>query len=145
MKKIIPFIIIIALIASCKSYNTDDSRTNDTEDAMIDNDTVSIRSDEGDYEIIIIDPGFNAWLYGTARVRGFYSQGFMETRNALFVQEWNIRNSQPLTFDPNLYELPIDYDRYTDYGYELNYKLYNYFIYFQLKNNVRLSSFIPRI
>ena len=145
MKKIIPFIIVLALIASCKSYNSNQPMNHDSNSGLVQSDTVHISSDESDYEIVIIEPGFNAWLYGTARTRGFYSQQFLETRNAIFVQEWNIRNLQPLTFDPNLYELRIDYDTRTDYGYEVNYLLYNYFIYFQLTYKQRLASFIPRI
>lgn len=145
MKKIITFIVVLVLIASCKSYNSNQTINNDAENSLVQSDTVSISSDESDYEIVIIEPGFNAWLYGTARHRGFYSQKFMETRNAIFVQEWNIRNLQPFTFDPSLYELRIDYDTRTDYGYEVNYKLYNYFIYFQLTYKQRLSSFLPRI
>jgi hypothetical protein len=144
MKKIIPFIIILVFIASCKSYNNNQT-INNTDNGLVENDTVVISSDESDYEIIIIDPGFNSWLYGTARPEGYYSQQFLETRNALLVQEWNLRNLQPLVFDPNLYQLRIDYDTRTDYGYEVNYKLYNYFIYFQLTYKQRLSSFIPRI
>jgi Family of unknown function (DUF6146) len=144
MKKLIPFVIIIALIASCKSYNTNQTINND-DNGLVQSDTVSISSDETDYEIIIIEPGFNLWLVGTARPRGFHSQEFLETRNALLVQAWNQRNLQPQVYDPNLYELRIDYDTRTDYGYEVNYKLYNYFIYFQLKYNQRLTSFVPRI
>ncbi len=33
--------------------------------------------------------------------------------------------------NPNLYELQIDYQSNIDYGYDVNYKLYNYFVYFQ--------------
>lgn len=145
MKKIIPFIIILILIASCKSYNTNQTINNENANSLVQTDTVSISSDESDYEIIIIEPGFNAWLLGTARPEGYYSQQFLETRNMLMVQTWNQRNLQPMTYDPNLYELRIDYDTHTDYGYEVNYKLYNYFIYFQLKYKQRLSSFTPRI
>ncbi|NNF85674.1 MAG: hypothetical protein HKM26_03930, partial [Winogradskyella sp.] len=75
----------------------------------------------------------------------YYTQSFMEARNKLYVQEWNLRVMQPQVYDPNLYELQIDYDRRLDYGYELNYKLYNYFIYFQLKYDQRLTQFVPRI
>lgn len=145
MKKLVPFIVVIALIASCKSYNTNQTINNDEENSLVQSDTVFIKSDESDYQIIIIEPGFNYWLESTARPRGYYSQQFLETRNMLMVQEWNIRNLQPSNFDPNLYELRIDYDTRTDYGYEVNYKLYNYFIYFQLTYKQRLSSFIPRI
>jgi len=144
-KKIIPFIIIIALIASCKSYNSNQTINNGNENTLVENDTVTISSDESDYEIIIIEPGFNSWLLFTARPRGFHSQQWLESRNTIMVQSWNQRNLQPSVYDPNLYELRIDYDTRTDYGYDVNYKLYNYFLYFQLTYNQRLSSFIPRI
>tara|TARA_R100001369_G_C3277237_1_gene161266 strand:- start:388 stop:825 length:438 start_codon:yes stop_codon:yes gene_type:complete len=145
MKNIISFIVVFSLIASCKSYNGNQTINNDAENSLVQSDTVSISSDESDYEIIIIEPGFNSWLAGTARPRGYYSQQFLETRNTILIQEWNIRNLQPSNYDPSLYELRIDYDTRTDYGYDVNYKLYNYFIYFQLTYKQRLSSFLPRI
>jgi hypothetical protein len=145
IKKIISFAIVLILIASCKSYNSDQTINNDEENALVQSDTVSISSDESDYEIIIIEPGFNAWLIGRARPQGFHSQQWLESRNAILVQAWNQRAMQPSVYDPNLYELRIDYDTRTDYGYEVNYKLYNYFLYFQLTYKQQLSSFYPRI
>lgn len=112
---------------------------------QIEGDTITIASDKTEYEIIIIEPGFNAWLNSIAKPEGYYSQSFLENRNFLMVMEWNQRVMQPSRFNPNLYELHIDYDQNIDYGYEVNYKLYNYFIYFQRKHNQRLGSFIPRI
>jgi len=106
---------------------------------------VEIKDEESEYEIIIIDPGFNQWLQSIARPKGYYSQGFLENRNQLMVITWNQRVLQPQRYNPNLYELQIDYDPNIDYGYEVNYKLYNYFIYFQRKYNQRLGPFIPRI
>jgi len=144
MKNIIPFIIVLFLIASCKSYNSGQIIDNE-ENALVKSDTVSISSDDSDYEIIIIEPGFNAWLLSRAQPRGFHSQQWLESRNELLVQSWNQRNLQPMVYDPNLYELRIDYDPHTDYGYEINYKLYNYFLYFQLTYKQQLTSFIPRI
>lgn len=132
-------------MASCKSYQNTQTIDNEKENSLVKSDTVSISSDETDYEIIVIEPGFYSWLQTTARPEGYYSQSFLESRNKLYVQAWNQRNLQPHTYDPNLYELQIDYDTFTDYGYEVNYKLYNYFIYFQLKYKQRLSSFYPRI
>ena len=108
-------------------------------------DTVKIANEELEYEIIIIDPGFNIWLQSIARPEGYYSQSFMENRNFLFVTEWNNRSRQPTLFNADLYQLPIDYQANIDYGYEVNYKLYNYFIYFQRKYNQQLTGFIPRI
>lgn len=108
-------------------------------------DTVKIANEDVEYEIIIIEPGFYYWLQSIARPEGYYSQPYLETRNQILVANWNQRVLQPSRFDPNLYQLQIDYQQGIDYGYEVNYKLYNYFIYFQRKYRQRLGPFIPRI
>lgn len=108
------------------------------------NDTVRIANDSLEYEVIIIEPGFNSWVNGTARGRGYYSEQFLENRNRVWVQEWNRRVLQPQQFNPNLYELQINYDPRIHYGYEVNYLIYNYFIYFQLHYKQRLGFFDVR-
>jgi len=106
---------------------------------------VEITDEETEYEIIIIEPGFHGWLNSMARPEGYYSQSFLEGRNAIMVTTWNQRVMQPTAYRSDLYEMQIDYDPHIDYGYEVNYKLYNYFIYFQRKYNQRLGPFFPRI
>lgn len=108
-------------------------------------DTISIANEEAEYEIIIIEPGFDFWLKSVARPENYYSQSFLENRNQIYVVNWNQRVLQPQRYAPNLYELQIDYNPNIDYGYEVNYKLYNYFIFFQRKYNQRLGPFFPRI
>jgi hypothetical protein len=108
------------------------------------NDTIRISNEELEYEIIIFDPGFNAWLRSNARPRGYYSQSYFEARNRVWVLEWNTRANLPLQ-NRNLYEMRIDYNSSTNYGYEVNYLLFNYLVYFQQKNNVNLGGFSPRI
>ncbi|MGJ8738948.1 DUF6146 family protein, partial [Zobellia laminariae] len=102
-------------------------------------DTITIANDATEYEIMIIEPGFNFWLQSIAKPRNFYSQSYMESRNQIFVANYNQKVMQPMRYDPNLYEQQINYEPNTDYGYEVNYKLYNYFIYFQRKYNQRLG------
>ncbi|WP_242118726.1 DUF6146 family protein [Aestuariivivens sediminicola] len=147
MKNIILAVVTIGLLIGCHSKKSLVSQNNLTEEqlAAAQNDTVSITNDELEYEIIIIEPGFNIWLMTNARPEGYYSQSFLENRNYQYVVEWNQRVMQSRGFDPNLYQLPIDYNPQIDYGYEVNYKLYNYFIYFQLTYNQRLGPFTPRI
>lgn len=101
------------------------------------NDTIRIKNDSLEYEIIIIEPGFNSWLY-TQRPRGYYSQGYLENRNVLYVTEYNMRVRNFQIFDPLMYPQEINYDFSLDYGYEVNYLLYNYFIYFQQKFKQKL-------
>ncbi len=135
------------MIASCSSQKKTVAISQE-EQVVFDQteqDTVKIADAESNYEIIIIDPGFYTWLVSIARPEGYYSQHFLENRNMIFVMEWNRRVLQPREFDPQLYLWQIDYDPKIDYGYEVNYKLYNYFIYFQRKYKQRLGPYIPRI
>jgi hypothetical protein len=145
MKTIASIVLICLLICSCNTTKQIASNKDEKLESLKLNDTVSISNDSLDYDIIIIEPGFNFWLASIAKPEGYYSQQYMENRNLIYVNEWNNRVMQPQRFNPNLYEMQIDYQNGTDYGYEVNYKLYNYFIYFQLTYEQQLAGFIPRI
>lgn len=141
------YIFLISLcFIGCNTSKTNIDKSLINKDIKItDNDTIRIENDSLEYEIIIIEPGFNTWLKSTAKQEGYYSQQYLEAKNYILVNEWNNRVNNPQQFDPNLYELSIDYSPNIDYGYEVNYKMYNYFVYFQLKYKQKLSGFIPRI
>lgn len=144
MKNLLFILFVVVGIFSCNStYNTTDK--DGVETAASEQDTVRIANDEVEYEIIIIEPGFNSWLQGRAKPMGYYEQSFLETRNRIYVTEWNNRVLNPSQYDPNLYQMQIDYEYNVDYGYEVNYKLYYYFIYFQRTYKQKLSGFVPRI
>ncbi len=143
MKNLLLVGLICVFTFSCSTSKKPTNSSKDIHTAQ--QDTVRIANEELEYEIIIIDPGFNSWLFSRARQRGFYDQNYFESRNRVLVNEWNQRVLQPMRYDPNLYEMQINYEHNIDYGYEVNYLLYNYFLYFQLNYNQRLSSFVPRI
>ncbi len=139
--------VIAICISSCKgtqeAINISDAEREVFQ--QVEGDTIAISSDKTEYEIIIIEPGFNTWLQSVARPEGYYSQIFFENRNQVWVNSWNQRVLQPQQFDAQLYEMQIDYRPGIDYGYEVNYKLYNYFVYFQRKYQQRLGNFTPRL
>ena len=142
MKKSLIVIGILIGIWSCKTpQNTSTSKNEVT---TIDSDTLRIANDDIEYEVIIIEPGFNSWLMGRAKQRGYYNQFYLENRNRLLVLEWNNRVRQPTVYG-NLYEMTIDYRPNIDYGYEVNYLLYNYFVYFQIQYKQQLTGFVTRI
>ncbi|WP_026010112.1 DUF6146 family protein [Algibacter luteus] len=146
MKKISYILCISMFIVSCNTTKKVAKTSTDEQlESLKQNDTVKIANDDIEYEIMIIEPGFNFWLASIAKQRGYYSQEFLENRNNLYVMEWNQRVLLPQQYRTDLYELQIDYQQGIDYGYEVNYVLYNYFIYFQRKYNQRLGPFIPRI
>ncbi|AWG27374.1 DUF6146 family protein [Flavobacterium kingsejongi] len=138
MKNIVFASIIILLAISCGSHNTTQFASSGST-----NDTIKIANDSIGYEVIIIEPGFNSYINSIARPRGYYSQNYLENKNQLWVREWNSRVNQPFRYDPNLYEMQIDYNAGTDYGYEVNYLLYNYLVYFQNKYKQSLFGFVP--
>lgn len=145
MKTILYILLVCGFAISCHTTKQIASNKNEKIESAKLSDTVSISNDELEYQIIIIEPGFNSWLASSAKPEGFYSQNYFETRNNHYVTEWNQRVSQPQRYNSNLYEMRIDYQPGIDYGYEVNYKLYNYFVYFQLTYNQRLGPFVPRI
>ncbi|AEH02233.1 DUF6146 family protein [Lacinutrix sp. 5H-3-7-4] len=136
MKNIVLIVSVFILIVSCKSTNNSSSTIQKAKAQV--GDTLTISSDKLEYDIIIIEPGFNTWLASRAQPKNYYSQNYLENKNQRYVIEWNTRVLRPQRYNPNLYEMQIDYQPNIDYGYDVNYKLYNYFIFFQNQYNQNL-------
>jgi hypothetical protein len=132
---------LVLLIFSCKTSNR--AISEDKNNSKINSDTIRIANDALEYEIIIIDGGFTSWFNTFARPRGFYSQSYLEARNRFWVIEYNFRANNPTIYS-NIYEWPINYTSNVDYGYEVNYMLYNYLVYFQLQHKQNLGGYSPR-
>ncbi|MBC7523127.1 MAG: hypothetical protein H7239_01610 [Flavobacterium sp.] len=143
MKKIHFIAVIITLIIGCSSSQNSISNQK-CEISTNASDTVRIANDSLEYEVIIIEPRFNYWLQSQAKPRGFYTENYLEGRNLLYVSDWNSRVLQPQRFNSKLYEMQINYNPSIHYGYEVNYLIYNYFIYFQLQYKQQLSGYVPR-
>ena len=106
-------------------------------------DTVRIANDKLEYEVLIIDPGFSSWLITNAYPRFYHSQSYLESKNQIWISEWNSRVLQPTRYNPNLYQMTIDYNPSIDYGYEVNYLIYNYLVYFQNTYKQKLFGYVP--
>ena len=135
MKNLLLTIAVIFLICCCSQTKTLAGKT--ASEMSLKNDTIRIANDSLQYEIIIIEPGFESWLV-TQKPRNYYSLQYLENHNIRFVTQWNNRVAQPYQYDPNLYEMRIDYFIGKHYGYEVNYLLYHYFMYFQSRYKQRL-------
>lgn len=144
MKNFLSIVFLFAVIVGCstsmskKTFGTESTAEKPTK---ISSDTVRIANEELEYEVIIIDPGFTNWFNSYAKPRNYYSQDYLEARNRDWVLGWNNK----FYTGSRILDMPINYDRTTDYGYEVNYMIFNYLTYFQLTNNIKLGSFAPRI
>lgn len=147
MKNLISILILGLVIYSCATISdpSSSSRSNtigqDTQEpeVTIQSDTVRIANDSLEYEIIIIDPGYASFLYSKAKPEGYYSQTYLENKNQFLVTDYNQRVREPLRYDSRIYEQEINYDSQIDYGYQVNYKLYNYFVYLTHQYGQRFS------
>ncbi len=145
MKNLVIIAVISLLVFSCKtSQNTDNKNLDKTDSTKIkinelSQDTIRITNEELEYEIIIIELGFDSWL-ATQKPMSYYSQSTLEIKNKFYVIEWNRRVDLPDRYNPSLYEQKINYQYYTttNYGMEVNYKLYMYFKFFEKKYNQNL-------
>jgi len=129
MKKIIYYLAIGLFIVGCVSTTNTTSKNN----ANLPDGAVRIANDDLEYEIIIVDIGFETYLHSIAKPANFYSQNYYENKNKFYVTEWNIRAQNPLRYNSNIYENVIDYDFNIDYGLDVNYKLFNYFKFVEYK------------
>ena len=141
MKNCIYILIVLFTIIACStSQKTAD---NAVKKNVAVNDTVRIANDSLEYEVIIIDIGFSTWLASRAFPRNYHSLSYLENKNNLYVTEWNSRVLQPQRYNPDLYEMSINYNPTIKYGYEVNYLIYNYMIYFQNTYKQKLWGYVP--
>lgn len=133
MKNLFYILLLALTIYSCGASRDRNLRSEKIANA--ENDTVRIANDSLEYEIIIIEPGFDLFINSIAKPRGYYSQDYLESKNNILVSTYNQRVYEPQLYNPNLYVQDINYDPNIDYGYEVNYLLYNYFVYFSRQYN----------
>jgi hypothetical protein len=116
---------------SCGNPKKFINSTNNEEEAVV------IKNDSLEYEITIFDVGFNSYLNTIAKPANFYSIEYYEARNRFYVSEWNRRAMNPIQFG-DFYANQIAYESQTDYGLDVNYKLFNYFKFVEYKYRIRL-------
>ncbi len=84
-------------------------------------------SDSAEYEMIVMDPGFEIWFITNSKPDWYHLQEYYEQWNRQYAHAWNARiNSFP---HGHLLNSPINYEDNIDYGLEINHKLFYYFQY----------------
>ena len=130
LKQLLLLITVGLLICSCGSSPLKKNQPKEQ--------PVVIANDSLEYEIVIIDVGFNFYLNSIAKPMSFHSQSYLEGKNAIFISTWNRRARNLSQFSPDIYGNVIDYDLSVNYGLEVNYKLYWYFKFAEKKHKMRL-------
>jgi|TARA_B110000908_G_scaffold161228_1_gene205294 hypothetical protein len=132
LKQLLTILIVGLLLCACGSQSIESKKNKKETPVRIANDSLA-------YEIIIIDPGFTAYLNTISQPEGFYNQSYLEARNRVWVTIWNQRVQNPRQFSQDIYENNITYQATVNYGYAVNYKLFNYFLFAQRKYKMTLG------
>ena len=95
---------------------------------------IPITEEKTEYEIDIIDPGFNTWFLTQWNQAKDNSYKFYDTWNDRYVQAWNYKATHPRY--SSFFNSTINYDINEDYGMEVSRKLYYYFNYVEDELNI---------
>lgn len=85
------------------------------------------QEDSLEYELIVMDPGFDTWYMLQNTPSTYRSQQYYEGWNQQYVSAWNYLATQPGR--RSFFQTIIGYEPGEDYGFELNHKLFYYFQY----------------
>ncbi len=129
MKLIIKSLLPLLIFAACNSPKPISKSNSNIE-------LSNSQSDSTEYELIIMDIKYDSFL-ATQPSKDFYSNEYYKSWNIQYVTEWNIRHNNPIRYG-DFYETHIDYQTGVDYGIDLNYKLYNYFIFIEKEYGITL-------
>ncbi|PTN08352.1 DUF6146 family protein [Mangrovibacterium marinum] len=88
------------------------------------------------YELVVLDPGFDSWYLLHDSPSKYHSQSYYEGWNQRYVDAWNYQHIGHRY--AQVIEGNIDYQPGIDYGFELNHKLFYYFMYVENELDIQL-------
>lgn len=85
-----------------------------------------------EYDLAVSDLGYESFLSMQPSARS-YSLNYLQNKNRHYVSVWNQRVTSG---NPEIYEMPIDYDSKTYYGLDFEYKLFVFFKFMEDKHKI---------
>ncbi|MPS74669.1 MAG: hypothetical protein E2590_16165 [Chryseobacterium sp.] len=96
------------------------------------------KTDSADeWEITVFDTEYETFVATRAQPKSMFTESSLKSRNTILVNEWNSRFYSNV--NPNFYEVAIDYDQKENYGFDFEYRLYQFFAYCNWKYGVRFN------
>ena len=129
IKLFISAVLISGLLLSCAPVIKTTQSAKPQKIELVPND-----QDSTEYDLIIMDAGFQPWFDMNRKPIWYYTKDYLATWNRQYVLAWNAIVRDPLSIPQkadNPFILEIDYWPNIDYGIDLNYKLYHYFKYIE--------------
>ena len=106
-----------------------------------DKNLVDLTEDQEEYELQVLDPGFETWFMTVWSPANDRSLSYYTLWNSRYVVEWNYKATQPGT--SRFFNNMIAYDPSVNYGIEVERKLYYYFRWVDTKLGIPILSHRP--
>jgi len=90
-------------------------------------------TDSTEYELWVLDPGFETWFIIHLR-KGYHSYHYYKMWNLRYVTDWNSRVYSGRYH--KYFDIVINYEPNLDYGFDVEEKLYYYFVYVEQELNI---------
>jgi len=106
-------------------------------------DVDTVAEDSVEYDVETFDSKFDTWYEFYNSPALYRSQSYYENWNRQYVSEWNAKCMHPTrgwNFEP-----VIGYEPGEDYGFELNHKLFYYFMYVENELKIKILPSGPRL
>lgn len=87
-----------------------------------------------EYDLAVLDLGYESFL-AMQPSAGTYSLNYLKNKNQRYVTIWN---SRVISENPEIYEMPIDYDNRIYYGLDFEYKLFMFFKFMEDKHQISM-------
>ena len=131
MKKILLILAVIIGVWACSTQKKAVKAEQQEKEEVQGKDSI-------EYDMETFDSRFKAWYQTHNKPTMYHSQDYYEYWNNQYVLAWNSNASD--ASKGSFFEPIIGYDQNTDYGLELNHKL---FYYFQYVENVLKIKVLP--
>lgn len=119
MRRIVYLLAIIALLLACVTQkNTVHNNKKNAETTGV---------DTLEYDVEMFDAKFDAWYQHYLTPATYRQQSYYELWNMRYVTMWNSKANSSAGEFP--FEPVVGFEPGYDYGFELNHKLFHYFMY----------------
>lgn len=140
MKKILILIAAVSLMIAC-SGPKGTVKIEPSGSKIAQNGSV-IKNDSLEYELVVLDPGFESWYLLQDSPANYRSQQYYEGWNFQYVTAWNSLATLPGR--RSFFQTIIGYEPNVDYGFKLNHKLFYYFQYVEHVLNIPILGYGPQ-
>jgi len=134
MKNILVLVMGMLIATSCATSN----KMMQVRDSNL----IDIKENDEQYEVMVLDAGFETWFQTTWSASKDRSQQYYASWNQQYVAEWNFKANRAQ--NGNFFQNQIQYDQGEDYGIAVERKLFYYFRWVETELGIPILTNSPK-